>query len=88
VDTVEHAEMVEKELGAFIERCSRKGAVDPDEESELWRESVRRYNARRQESLGDEPSRLVRLLQAPSWRGRFVCTTFFRIPRLCNRTLT
>jgi hypothetical protein len=23
--------------------------VDPDEESELWRESFRRYNARRQE---------------------------------------
>jgi hypothetical protein len=49
VDTVEHREMVEKELGAFIERRSRKGAVDPDEESELWRESVRWYNARRQE---------------------------------------
>jgi hypothetical protein len=24
----------------------------------------------------------------PSRRRRFVCTTFFRIPRLCNRTLT
>ncbi len=24
----------------------------------------------------------------PRWRRRFVCTTFFRIPRLCNRTLT
>jgi hypothetical protein len=24
----------------------------------------------------------------PSWRRRFVCTTFFRIPRLCNRTLS
>jgi len=49
VETVEHGEMVKKELGAFIERRSRKGAVDPDEESELWRKSVRRYNARRQE---------------------------------------
>jgi hypothetical protein len=49
VGTVEHAELVEEELGAFIERRSRKGAVEPDGESELWRESVRRYNARRQE---------------------------------------
>ncbi len=24
----------------------------------------------------------------PSRLRRFVCTTFFRIPRLCNRTLT
>ena len=24
----------------------------------------------------------------PSRRRRFVCTTFFRVPRLCNRTLT
>jgi hypothetical protein len=24
----------------------------------------------------------------PSRRRRFVCTTFFQIPRLCNRTLT
>jgi hypothetical protein len=24
----------------------------------------------------------------PSRRCRFVCTTFFRIPRLCNRTLS
>jgi hypothetical protein len=34
VDTVEHAEAVEKELNAFIERRSRK--KDPDEEHELW----------------------------------------------------
>jgi hypothetical protein len=27
-------------------------------------------------------------LRAPSRRRRFVCTTFFRIPRLCNGTLT
>jgi hypothetical protein len=27
-------------------------------------------------------------LRAPSQRRGFVCTTFFRIPRLCNRTLT
>ena len=49
MDTVEHAEMVEKELGAFIERRSRKGDVDPDEQEESWKQSVRRYNARQQE---------------------------------------
>jgi hypothetical protein len=49
VDTVEHAEMVEKQLDAMIQRRARKGDVDPDEASELWRESVKRYNARRRE---------------------------------------
>ena len=32
-----------------IQRRSRKGEVDPDEREELWKESVRRYNARRRE---------------------------------------
>jgi len=41
--------MVEKELDAFIQRRARKGDEDPDEREELWKESVRRYNARRQE---------------------------------------
>jgi hypothetical protein len=49
VDTVEHAEMAEKQLDAMIQRRARKGDVAPDEKSELWKESVRRYNARRQE---------------------------------------
>jgi hypothetical protein len=40
-------EMVEKELDAMIERRSRQ--KDPDEEHELWQQSVRRYNARRRE---------------------------------------
>src|SRR5215208_4507789 len=40
-------ELVERELDAMIERRSRQ--KDPDEESELWRESVRRYNARKRE---------------------------------------
>ena len=35
-------------------------------------------------NLGAERSRL----RAPSRRRRFVCTTCFRIPRLCNRSLT
>jgi hypothetical protein len=49
VDTVAHAETVEVELNAFIERRSRRGGADPDEREELWQESVRRYNARRRE---------------------------------------
>jgi hypothetical protein len=46
---VEHGEMVEKQLDALIECRSRKGDVDPDEAEEIWKESVRRYNARRRE---------------------------------------
>jgi hypothetical protein len=40
-------EAVEVDLNRLIERRSRQ--KDPDEESELWKESVRRYNARRRE---------------------------------------
>ena len=40
-------ELVERELDAMIERRSRQ--KDPDEEHELWKESVRRSNARRRE---------------------------------------
>jgi hypothetical protein len=40
-------EAVEAELDRLIARRSRQ--KDPDEESELWKASVRRYNARRQE---------------------------------------
>ena len=46
---IAHGELVEKELDAMIERRSRK--KDPDEESDLWRESIERYNARRQEEM-------------------------------------
>ena len=46
---IARGEMVEKELDQMIERRSRQ--KDPDEESELWRESVRRYNARRREQM-------------------------------------
>jgi MoaA/NifB/PqqE/SkfB family radical SAM enzyme len=46
VDTA-RGEMVEKDLDAMIVRRSRQ--KDPDEENQLWRESVRRYNARRRE---------------------------------------
>jgi hypothetical protein len=46
---VAHGEKVEKELDAMIERRSRR--KDPDEEHELWKESVRRYTARRREEI-------------------------------------
>jgi hypothetical protein len=42
-------EMIEHELTAMIERRSRH--KDPEEASELWKESVRRYNAHRQEEM-------------------------------------
>jgi hypothetical protein len=45
---IAHGEMVERELDAMIERRSRQ--KDPDEASELWQVSVRRYNARREEN--------------------------------------
>jgi hypothetical protein len=44
---IARGEMVEKELDAMIVRRSRQN--DPDEEHELWKESVRLYNARRGE---------------------------------------
>jgi hypothetical protein len=46
VDTA-RVEMVEKELDAMIVCRSRQ--KDPDEEHELWKESVRLYNVRRRE---------------------------------------
>jgi hypothetical protein len=48
---VEHAEMVEKQLDAMVQRRAWKGGVGPDEAEELWKASVRRYHARREEEL-------------------------------------
>jgi hypothetical protein len=39
---IARGELVERELDTMIERRSRQN--DPDEQSELWRESVERYN--------------------------------------------
>jgi predicted metal-dependent peptidase len=47
VMNIASGELVERELDTMIERRSRQ--KDPDEESELWKESVRRYNARQRE---------------------------------------
>jgi len=44
---IRRSEQLESELDAMIERRARQ--KDPDEEHELWKESVRRYNARRRE---------------------------------------
>ena len=49
MDTVEHAEMVEKQLDAMIQRRARKGDVDPDEREELWKASVRAYEEKRRQ---------------------------------------
>ena len=46
---IARGEMVEKELDGMIERRSRQ--KDSDEESELWRESVRAYAACREEEM-------------------------------------
>jgi hypothetical protein len=45
-------ETVEAELNRLIERRSRQR--DADEENELWKESVRRYNDRKQQLLRNE----------------------------------
>jgi hypothetical protein len=44
---ITHGEMVEKELDNLVTRRSRQ--KDPEEESEAWQESIRRYNVRLQE---------------------------------------
>ena len=51
MDTVEHAEMVEKQIDTMIQRRARKGDVDPDEQEEIWKASVRAYTARRREQM-------------------------------------
>ena len=42
---IARGEMVEKELDAMIERRSRQ--KDPQEDSDLWQESVKRYEEER-----------------------------------------
>ena len=44
---IARGEMVERELDAMIERRARQ--KDPDEEHELWRESVRAYEEKRRQ---------------------------------------
>lgn len=44
-------DVAERELDRMIERRSRNGETASDERGELWKESVRRYNARRREEV-------------------------------------
>jgi hypothetical protein len=44
-------EAAEAQINAFIERRSRNGETDPDEQEELWRESVARFNEREQQQI-------------------------------------
>jgi hypothetical protein len=46
---IARGELVEKELDAMIERRSRQN--DPEEQSELWQQSVGAYTARRHEEM-------------------------------------
>ena len=48
---VVHAEAAEGQLEVMIMRRVRKGDVDPDEREEIWKASVRAYNARRQAEM-------------------------------------
>jgi hypothetical protein len=47
---IARSEIVEAELGRLIEKRSTR-EPDPDEREELWKASVRRYNARRREEM-------------------------------------
>ena len=49
---ISNGEAVEADLNRLIQRRSRQR--DADEQEELWRESVRRYNDRKQEQLRNE----------------------------------
>jgi hypothetical protein len=47
---VARADTIDAELDRLIRKqASQDRRPDPDEQEELWKESVRRYNARRQE---------------------------------------
>lgn len=47
---IARSEAVEAELNRLIERRSSR-EPDPDEQEEIWKASVRRYNARRREEM-------------------------------------
>jgi hypothetical protein len=51
---ISRGEMVERELDAMIQRRARKGEVDPDEQEEMWKASVRAYTAQRREEMRAE----------------------------------
>ena len=64
MDVVEHAEMVEKELDAFVERRAGR-EPGPDEMEASYMESVRRFHARqRDERLWERLRFYERMLEA------------------------
>jgi len=84
---VADAEMVEKQLDVMIQRRARKGDLDPNEQHELWKASVRAYNARRADEMRAqwcEYHQEQAARHAPLAWGCFVCTTSFAVPRLCS----
>ena len=46
---IARGELVEKELDTLIERRARNGEADPDEQEEIWKESVRRFDEKRRQ---------------------------------------
>jgi hypothetical protein len=48
---IARSESVEADLDRLIERRSRKGEVDPDEQEELWKASVRAYTVHKREEM-------------------------------------
>jgi hypothetical protein len=46
---IARSEAVEAELDRLIERRARKGEMDPDEQEELWKASVRAYEEKRRQ---------------------------------------
>jgi hypothetical protein len=68
-----------KERNTFLEQIRKaQQAAKTKPGSDAWKP----VNEMSEANLGAE------VKPTPSWRRRLVCTTFFRIPRLCNRTLS
>jgi len=71
VDIARGGELVEAELDRFIATRSRRDP-DAEEREELWKESVRRYNARRSEVMRAawcvSTTRARPRATGPSWR--------------------
>jgi hypothetical protein len=73
---IARGELVERELDTMIERRTRQ--KDPEEVSEAWQESTRRYNTRRREATAS-PGRTTSLASLGlSGRGRRSTTTEHR----------
>lgn len=47
-------DVADRELERMVERRSRNGEVDPDEQEELWKASVRTYHAQRDAEVREQ----------------------------------